>query len=51
VDVEYLLYNSDILIANLDEPIDPGVVVEILLAKELKIPVIGYRSDLRSPFG
>ena len=30
---------------------DPGVLVEICKAKELGIPVIGYRTDTRAPFG
>jgi nucleoside 2-deoxyribosyltransferase len=47
----YLLYHSDIMIANLDETLDPGVLIEIMVAKEMNKPVIGYRSDMRVPYG
>ena len=39
------------MIANMDEPLDPGVLVEIMVAKEMGKPVIEYRTDSRSPFG
>ena len=35
----------------MDEPLDPGVLVEIMFAKEMGIPVIEYRTDSRSPYG
>ena len=38
-------------LANLDEPLDPGVLIEIMYAKQMHIPVIGYRCDSRTPFG
>lgn len=57
--VRNLIYLQDILrlseatavIACLDEPVDTGVTVEMCTASELEIPVIGYRTDRRSPFG
>lgn len=51
MDIGQLLYQSDFVLANLDEPIDTGVLTEIMMAREMNIPVIGYRSDLRTPFG
>jgi hypothetical protein len=45
------LSSSTICLANLDEPLDPGVLIEIMYAKQLGIPTIGYRCDSRTPFG
>jgi hypothetical protein len=39
------------MIVNLDESLDPGCLIEIMLAKEMNKPVIGYRSDLRITYG
>ena len=38
-------------IANLDEPTDPGVLVEIMFAHMMGKPVLGYRTEARSPYG
>jgi nucleoside 2-deoxyribosyltransferase len=51
LDCGYQLYHSDVMIINLDESLDPGCLIELMLAKEMKKPVIGYRSDLRIPYG
>ena len=32
LDVGRFLWNADVVIANLDEPLDPGVIVEIMFA-------------------
>lgn len=51
LDIGKFIYESDVVIANLDEPIDEGVVVEITYARLMDCPVVGYRTDVRSPFG
>lgn len=43
--------NSDVCLACLDEDLDPGVLVEIMFARMMGIPVIGYRTERRAPFG
>lgn len=45
------LQDSRICLANLEEPLDPGVLVEITYAKMWGIPCIGYRCESRTPFG
>lgn len=45
------LSKGTVCLANLDEPLDPGVLIEIMYAKQLGIPTIGYRCDSRTPFG
>lgn len=47
----FSINNSDVVIARLDEPQDPGVIHEIDIAKILGVPVITYRTDTRSPYG
>jgi len=42
---------TDVVIARLDEPQDPGVISEIAAAEDLGVPVIAYRTDTRSPYG
>ena len=42
---------GDAVVANLDEPIDEGVVVEITYAKLIGKPVVCFRTDIRSPYG
>ncbi|OGJ18541.1 hypothetical protein A3K73_05010 [Candidatus Pacearchaeota archaeon RBG_13_36_9] len=51
LDIGFLLTQSDFCLARLDEPSDPGVDIEVMAAKELKIPRIGYRTDVRTPYG
>ena len=50
-DIGKFVYESDVVIANMDEPLDPGVIVECMVAKEMGKPVIQYRTDCRSPYG
>jgi hypothetical protein len=45
------LSKATVCLANLDEPLDPGVLIEIMVAKQQGIPTIGYRCDSRTPFG
>lgn len=45
------LSQGTVCLANFDEPLDPGVLIEIMYAKQLGIPTIGYRCDSRTPFG
>lgn len=51
LDLGYFMSNAVAVIANLDEPIDVGLVVEISYARLCNIPVIGIRTDLRTPLG
>lgn len=45
------IWESDLVVARFDEPPDPGVDAEVLFANVAKIPVIAYRTDVRSPYG
>lgn len=51
LDMGVLLKGSDVILANLDEPLDEGVVVEASYGKLMGKFVIGLRTDLRSPYG
>ena len=51
LDMGIFVAESDVIIANLDEPLDEGVVVEIAYARILGKYVIGYRTDVRAPYG
>lgn len=51
LDLGYFMSNSVAVVANLDEPIDNGLMVEVAYAKLCNIPVIGLRTDLRTPLG
>jgi len=48
---EFIGKRSNIVLARLDEPIDEGVVKEICFAKTARIPIIGYRTSITTPFG
>lgn len=50
-DIGKKLPGCDLVIANLDEPLDEGVLIEISYAKLMNIPVIGFRTGARMPFG
>ncbi len=50
-DIGHLLASSDFCLARLDEPSDEGVISEIGHAMKMRIPIIGYRTDCRSPYG
>lgn len=51
IDLGKFLYESEVCIANMDEPLDPGVLVECMIAKEMGKPIIQYRTDSRNPYG
>ncbi len=51
LDMGVFVPKSDIVLANLDEPLDEGVVVEASYAKLMGKFVIGLRTDVRSPYG
>ena len=51
LDIGWFLAQSDCVVANLDEQIDEGVIVEISYARQLGMKIFGYRTDARTPFG
>jgi len=51
IDLGKFLFESDVCIANLDESLDPGVLVEVMFAKQMGKPVVGYRTDSRPTYG
>lgn len=51
LDMGIFVPKSDVILANLDEPLDEGVVVEAAYAKLIGKFVIGLRTDVRSPYG
>lgn len=51
LDIGFLLPGCDFCLARLDEPMDPGVDIELMEAKEMRIPRIGFRTDVRTPYG
>lgn len=51
LDIGLLIPRSQVIIANFDEPLDEGVVVETTYARIMGKPVIGFRTDSRSPYG
>lgn len=51
LDIGWFVHKSAVVVASLDEPIDPGVVVEQMFARSMGKLVICYRTDTRSPFG
>ncbi len=51
LDMGVFVPNSDVILANLDEPLDEGVVVELSYAKMMDKFTIGLRTDVRAPYG
>jgi nucleoside 2-deoxyribosyltransferase len=51
LDMGVFLTAADGVVAVLDEPLDEGLLVEISYARQLGIPVVGVRTDARTPFG
>jgi hypothetical protein len=51
LDLGVFVHGSDVLIVNLDEPLDEGAVIEKLWGRMLEKFVIGFRTDVRSPYG
>jgi len=50
-DMGWFIPKCRVILANIDEPLDPGVLVEIVHARARGKRVIGYRTDVRSPYG
>lgn len=50
LDMGIFLPQSDVVVANLDEPQDEGVMVEMSYAKLMSKFVVGYRTDVRTPY-
>ena len=51
LDIGYMIPSSDAIIANLDEPIDEGVAIELVYGRFMGKYLIGYRTDVKSPYG
>ncbi|MCE5214268.1 MAG: nucleoside 2-deoxyribosyltransferase [Methanobacterium sp.] len=51
LDMGVFIPSCDVVLANLDEPVDEGVVIEAAYAKLMGKFVIGVRTDVRSPYG
>lgn len=51
LDMGSFIPRSDVLVANWDEPIDEGLAVEASYARLMNKTVIGFRTDVRSPYG
>lgn len=51
LDIGKFIPESHVIIANLDEPPDPGIDVEQCYAKMMGKFVIGFRTDVRTPYG
>ena len=51
LDMGKFIPESHVIVANLDEPQDEGVLVELCHGKQLGKYNIGFRTDVRSPYG
>ena len=51
LDMGYFIPRSDVIVAILDEEMDPGVLIEMTYANLLEKHIIGIRTDARSPYG
>jgi len=51
LDMGIFVPQSHVVLANLDEPQDEGVLVEMAHAKDISKYIIGFRTDVRSPYG
>ncbi|MBS3087640.1 hypothetical protein J4226_03525 [Candidatus Pacearchaeota archaeon] len=51
LDMGIFVPQSHVILANLDEPQDEGVLVELAHAKNISRHNIGFRTDVRSPYG
>lgn len=50
-DIDKVTNWADAVVTDLDEPADDGVTVEICKANSADVPVIGFRTDTRQPWG
>jgi nucleoside 2-deoxyribosyltransferase len=51
LDMGKFIPESDVILANFDEPLDEGVVVEASYSRLMGKFVLGLRTDVRSPYG
>jgi nucleoside 2-deoxyribosyltransferase len=51
LDLGIYVHNSDVVIANFDEPLDEGVVVEAVWGRMINKYTVAFRTDVRSPYG
>lgn len=51
LDIGIFIAQSDIVVANLDEPLDPGVDIELCCGRATGKLIVGFRTDVRAPFG
>ena len=51
LDMGIFVAESDVIVGNLDEEIDEGVVVEMTYGHDIGKIIIGYTTDVRAPFG
>lgn len=51
LDMGLFIPKSDVIVANLDEPQDEGVMIELAHARHLGKVNVGYRTDVRTPYG
>lgn len=49
-DIGIFIPESDVILANLDEPLDEGVIIEMTYAHIMGKMIIGYRTDERSRY-
>ncbi len=51
LDVGRFVPKSHVVVANFDEPIDEGLVVEVCYGKVMGKFTVGFKTDVRSPYG
>lgn len=51
LDVGYFIPKSNLVIGLMDEPLDPGVIIEMANARYMDKYEIQYKTDILSPFG
>lgn len=51
LDMGWFLPRCNVVLAVLDEPLDDGVLIEMAYARMGGIPIVGLRTDVRSPYG
>lgn len=51
LDIGVFVSGSDVVLGNLDEPLDPGVDIELCCGRATGKFVVGFRTDARTPFG
>lgn len=51
LDIGWFLSRADATLARFDEPLDPGVDIEVTISHSLGTYTLGYRTDVRTPYG